>query len=125
MKGLCERLFHRYDVAVADDDPLELRNVRPFGQQKHRFDIEKGLIDWDDKEIATDHAGTALVPQCELARDCRVLIDQGFDLKWPKDEVILRQFVDNQLAITGGNPIGQRSRRSCCRGCWAPSAASR
>jgi len=48
-----------------------------------------------------DHAGTALVPQCELARDCRVLIDQGFDLKWPKDEVILRQFVDNQLAITG------------------------
>jgi hypothetical protein len=31
LEGLTERRFHRQVVAVADDNPLELGNVRPFG----------------------------------------------------------------------------------------------
>jgi hypothetical protein len=61
-QGLLKRWFHGQSVAVAHDDALQLGDVRAFRDQVHRLNIQKGLLDRDYEQIASDHARAALVP---------------------------------------------------------------
>src|SRR5262245_21999518 len=72
--------------------------LRPQIKRRH---IENRVFDWDHKQVAANDPRTHLIPQCELLRDFRILIDQRLDLEWTVDELIFGKFIDNKLTVIG------------------------
>src|SRR5438105_4806358 len=71
-----------------------------------------GVPEWNDEQIATNDHRTLLIPEGQLRRKLRILIDSGLDLQRSVDEARLRKTVSAQspvfVAITSaGHPTDQ------------------
>src|SRR5271169_3666821 len=70
--------------------------------QIERRYIEDRVLDRDHKQVrAAYHSRAHLIPQRELLRDLRILIDPRLDLKRPVDELVLGKLVDDQFTVVG------------------------
>src|SRR3979490_3084135 len=87
---------------VGCDHALQLRQVSVLRSQIEWRYVKDRVLDRDHKQVRTAyHPRAHLIPQRELLRDLRILIDPRLDLKRPVDELILRKLVDDQLAVVG------------------------
>src|SRR6202158_2553848 len=95
---------------VGCDHTFQLRQVSVLRPQIERRYIKDRVFDRDHQQIRTAyHPRAHLIPQRELLRDLRILIDPRLDLKRPIDELLLGKLVDDQFAVvgrvaTGGEP---------------------
>src|SRR5260370_9980596 len=88
--------------AVGRDHTFELRQMSMLGSQIERRYIENRVLDRDHQQVRTAyHPRAHLVPQRELLRDLRSLIDPRLDLKRPVDKLLLGELVDDQFAVAG------------------------
>src|ERR1035441_6916088 len=87
---------------VGCDHTFQLRQVSMLRSQIERRYIKDRVLDWDHKQVRTTyHSRTHLIPQRELLRDLRILIDPRLDLKRPVDELVFGELVDDQFAVVG------------------------
>src|SRR5260370_22346469 len=87
---------------VGCDHTFQLRQVAVLRSQIERRYVKDRVLDRDHKQVRTAyHPRAHLIPQRELLRDLRILIDPRLDLKRPVDELLLWEFVDDQFAVVG------------------------
>src|SRR6201988_1170500 len=88
--------------AVGCDHTLQLRQVSVLRSQIERRYIKDRVLDRDHEQVRTAyHPRAHLIPQRDLLRYLRILIDPRFDLEWSIDELLLGKLVDDQLAVVG------------------------
>src|SRR3982074_161567 len=88
--------------AVGCDHAFQLWQVSLLRSQIERRYIKDRVLDRDHKQVRTAyHPRAHLIPQRELLRNLRILIDPRLDLEWPVDELLLGELVDDQFAVVG------------------------
>jgi len=108
---LLERRLHGDLVAVRDDDAPELgERALLGGREVERLDVDQRLLDREREQRAPDHARAPLVPQRELLRDDRVLVDARVDLARPEDQLLLGEVEDDQAAVVRRVRAGRQPR---------------
>ena len=98
---LMEPRLHHHLISGDHDNPLELRDIRPFGSKVNRFHIKERIVDGDNYQIASDDPAAFLIPQRQLLGYGRVLIDHGLNLDRTQCETFLGKLVDHQISILG------------------------
>ena len=81
---------------------------------------QQGAPDGNHDQSAADHVRALLVPERQVFRDHRILIDQRLNLERAVDKLIFGKLIDNQLTVIGRIASEQPAMRSCCRGGSAP-----
>ena len=97
---MLERGLHGDLIAVRDDHAAQL-GQRPLfrGGEIQRLHVDQRLIDGDREQRTADDLRPSLVPQRELLRNHRVLVDARVDLTRAVDELLLREVEDDQAAV--------------------------
>ena len=80
LHGVEEGVLEGDGVAVDDDHSFELGEAAGFGLEVDRFDVDVGVADGDEEQVAANDLGALLSEQGELARDGDILVDAVFDL---------------------------------------------
>src|ERR1700737_718517 len=87
-------------LTVGCDHTLQFRQVSLLRSQIGRGYIKDRVLDRDHKQVrAAYHPRAHLIPQRELLRYLRVLVDPRLDLERPVDKLLLGELVDDQLAV--------------------------
>ena len=63
-----------------------------FRFQIERLDVEERVLDRQNEQVSSQYTRTALIPQRQLLRDGRVLINAALNLQRTVDQAILGQF---------------------------------
>src|SRR5262245_59654557 len=93
-RGSTKQIVHRLVKALAiansvlrgEDNEAEFGHWTTFGFQVNGFYIQQRTADGNHQQVATHDLRALLIPQRELRRELRVLIDPGVDLQGPVDE---------------------------------------
>ena len=76
--GLVQRRFHAGELALADEDPLQLGDLHPIRSfEVDRLDVKYTMPDGQNGHPAADDLGAGLVPEGELFGDFRFFVDDG------------------------------------------------
>src|SRR5216684_553335 len=85
--------------AGAEDDEAQLGHRAPLGLQVDGFGVEQRAADGNDDQAASADVRALLIPQRQLTRELRILIDARLDLQRTVDESRLRKVVHDRLAV--------------------------
>ena len=86
-------------ILQREHDEPQLRHRAALGLQVDRLGVEQRAADRDDEQAAAAHVRALLVPQRQLTRQLRVLIDARLDLQRTVDQPRLREVVDDRRAV--------------------------
>src|SRR5690606_35428388 len=90
---------HAHAHAVADDDPLQLRQRGSGGREIERDDVEHGAVERYDAQLAELQVHARAAPERELRTDARVLLDQYDDLARSACDVRAGQLQQQSLSV--------------------------
>ena len=89
----------RQPILQGEHHDAELRHRTALGLEIDRLGVEQRAADGNHNEAAAAHARSLLVPQCQLSRELRVLIDACFDLQRSVNKPRFRKVEHDRRAV--------------------------
>ena len=94
-----KRRLHHDLVSCRCDDSLELREIGALGLEIQRNHVKERILDRNHNELSANYARSLLIPERELLRNGRVLVDHRRNLIRPIGQLVFRQFVEKHFPV--------------------------
>ena len=106
-----ERFLHRNPVVARHNHAAQFGDFARLRPQVKRLDVNQRLFNRNHHQRSENHARAALIPERQLTRDFRVLIDAGDDLFRTENELLFREAIRRQATVILAVRAGDHPRR--------------